>query len=226
MPERHWTVYIHILKQDPTRVYVGVTGRDPEVRWANGAGYYTQHRFACAIKHYGFDAFEHFIFASNLTEDEAYSMEKTLIKRFREENYHIYNITSGGKGSDGRKGHHNSKSHNESISKANRGKKLSAEQREASRQRCLDRKSGWYSVPGAKSPFSNTRGAANCKARKVYVFDLDWNFIAEYDTQTEAYRELEKLGSRPAISACCRGRVNKTGGYRFSYFREDPRALS
>lgn len=222
---RNWTVYIHILKIDPTRVYVGITGRNPEKRWENGTGYVSQHRFACAIKSYGFDAFEHFIFASNLTKSEACDMEITLIRRLREENYHLYNISSGGYGNTARKGKHNSLEHNRKIGDANRGKSkfLTEHQRQAASNRCKSKISGWYSNPNNKSPFANYTGKLNHRAHKVYVFDLDWNLLNQFDTITEA-ANVYNVGNS-AISACCRGRLNKTHGYRFSYYKEDPRGL-
>lgn len=226
MPEdRNWTVYIHILKVGPTRVYVGITGRNPEKRWENGTGYINQHRFACAIKSYGFNAFEHFIFASNLTKAEACDMEITLIKRLQEENYHLYNICSGGLGGSARRGKHNSTEHNRKIGDANRGKSrtLTEQQRQAAADRCRNKVSGWRSNPNNLSPFTGRTGKLNNRAHKVYVFDLNWNLLNQFDTISEA-SEAYKVGSS-AISACCRGRLNKTHGYRFSYYKEDPRGL-
>ena len=35
--EKKWTVYIHISPSN--KYYVGITSREPELRWKNGKGY-------------------------------------------------------------------------------------------------------------------------------------------------------------------------------------------
>lgn len=55
--------------------------------------------FYNAIKKYSWDGFEHIIFASNLTQDEAEKMEQTLITLFQTyDNKYGYNIKLGGSG--------------------------------------------------------------------------------------------------------------------------------
>ena len=46
-----YTVYKHTTPNG--KVYIGMTGRDPEDRWRNGAGYGQTVPFARAIKKYG-----------------------------------------------------------------------------------------------------------------------------------------------------------------------------
>lgn len=214
MSTNTWCVYVHTLKVNPKKIYVGITGRKPESRWSNGAGY-TKGYFYHAIKKYGFDAFNHVVLMDNLSKEMAELIEIALIHNLSSQGYLLYNICSGGRISDGRKGRHNTVDHNMKISQANKGRKQSKEQVEASRQRLLAKKSGWFSKPNAKSPFCKLTGKLNCRAHKVYMFDLSGNYLNCFDTIRQA---SQACGVNEAyISACCRGRVHKTHGYRFSY---------
>ena len=103
-----WCVYIHTNKINDKK-YIGITGRDPEVRWGrNGRGYYDQQpAMTAAIEKYTWDGFTHEIVANNLTEEEAIEMEIDLIAlyktnccRYKNPSYG-YNMTDGGQGSSG-----------------------------------------------------------------------------------------------------------------------------
>jgi group I intron endonuclease len=105
--EKTWTVYMHTNKIN-NKVYVGITCQDVNQRWRNGKGYFkrdkdgkfTQPKFARAIKKYGWDNFEHIIFAEDLNHNDACSIEKLLIAIWDTRN-HGYNITLGGEGTCG-----------------------------------------------------------------------------------------------------------------------------
>ena len=135
-------VYVHTNKANG-KMYVGITSQDPEARWKNGTGYDTSPKFYNAIKKYGWDNFEHEIFAANLTEDEAHNIEKLLIEKFELQNdKYGYNIKEGGNGgiipqetrikignaNRGRKATELAKQH---LSEAHKGKKLSPEHAKA-----------------------------------------------------------------------------------------------
>jgi len=51
------------------------------------------------------------------------------------------------------------------------------------------------------------------KRKKVYQYDLDGNYIREYESQSEAAR-LTKIGH---ISCACLGKINFSGGYQWRY---------
>lgn len=90
-----WSVYKHTSPSD--RVYIGITGRKPEVRWANGNGYIGNDYFFKAIQKYGWDNFKHEILFENLTKEEAESKEIDLIAQYNSTNRACgYNISSGG----------------------------------------------------------------------------------------------------------------------------------
>lgn len=90
-----YTVYIHRNKIN-NKVYIGITKQKPEKRWKHdGFGYKSQLKFWRAIQKYGWDNFEHIIFAKKLTELEASFLEQDLINKFNAiENG--YNVSPGG----------------------------------------------------------------------------------------------------------------------------------
>lgn len=108
--EKLWCVYMHTNKTN-NKVYVGITSREPEQRWGTGGCQYSakeQSAFCRAIQKYGWDGFEHIIFAEGLAEEEAKHMEILLIalyksncRRYKNPSYG-YNMTDGGDGSAGR----------------------------------------------------------------------------------------------------------------------------
>ena len=106
--EKLWCVYIHRNKIN-NKAYIGITSQDPEERWGkSGCGYQEkQPVFYAAIKKYGWDNFEHIIFADDLNKFEAINMEiklialfKTNCKRYKNPE-HGYNMTDGGEGNLG-----------------------------------------------------------------------------------------------------------------------------
>jgi group I intron endonuclease len=107
--DKNWCVYIHTNKSN-NKVYIGITSRNPADRWGfNGYKYHkNQPVFYRAIKKYGWDNFDHIIFADHLVEDEAKHMEVLLIAlyksnctKYKNPSYG-YNMTDGGDGSAGR----------------------------------------------------------------------------------------------------------------------------
>lgn len=106
---QQWCVYIHISPSN--KAYIGITSGVPEHRWQSGAGYlkktkygdYQQPAIASAINKYGWDNFEHIVWAEQLTKDQACKIERLLILLFNTQNRDFgYNIRPGG--SDGGKG--------------------------------------------------------------------------------------------------------------------------
>lgn len=92
----NYTVYIHTNKTNGKR-YIGITRQSVQERWRDGKGYRKCIYFYRAIEKYGWDGFDHEIFASNLTEEEAQHMEKLLIKELQTQDPEFgYNISDGG----------------------------------------------------------------------------------------------------------------------------------
>ena len=130
-----WSVYIHRCVEN-NKAYIGIAKGTPSHRWGqNGKKYHkdSQPVFYNAIQKYGWDSFEHIIWATDLEHDEAKHIEQILIALFRtncrkhKNPSYGYNETDGGDGSIGRVV---SLETREKISRAHKGKKLSKEQRE------------------------------------------------------------------------------------------------
>ena len=141
-----YSVYVHLNKLDD-KCYVGVTcKKNPNGRWHNGNGYKYNDYFYRAIQKYGWDNFEHIIFASKLTKQEASNTERLLVEKMQSDNPdHGYNLCSGGYDAQGLRGERNrmyekrpekaiqasiakrigkhlSEEHKEKISKGNKGR--------------------------------------------------------------------------------------------------------
>lgn len=96
MEDRRYTVYMHRNKLNG-KVYIGITGIDPEKRWRRGNGYNTTRHFYSAVKKYGWDGFTHDILAEHLTAEEAGQMEIDLIRKYDSTNSERgYNCSTGG----------------------------------------------------------------------------------------------------------------------------------
>ena len=100
-------MYKHECKlcQSTNGIYIGITCRDPEKRWQNGAGYlaknldgsYHQPAIANAIVLYGWENFTHEILLEGLTEAEAKQKEMELIAYYNSYKCGL-NCTRGGDG--------------------------------------------------------------------------------------------------------------------------------
>ena len=140
----NYCVYIHTNKINK-KSYVGITCQRPERRWRNGNGYVKKNQpiFYNAIQKYGWDNFEHIIFADGLSEEEAKNYEKHLIALYKTNvargggDAQGYNSTDGGEGFTG---HKHSEKTRKKISEAGKGREVSEETREKIRQSHLGRK--------------------------------------------------------------------------------------
>lgn len=94
--ENNYCVYKHTTPSG--KVYIGITGRDPETRWRGGKGYRNQNfHFENAIKKYGWEHIKHEIIANCLSKQEAREMEKFFIQVFKSyDSRYGYNKTMGG----------------------------------------------------------------------------------------------------------------------------------
>lgn len=91
----NWKVYMH--KSPSGKVYIGITKRDLEIRWANGEGYKTCPIFYNAIRKYGWENIEHKLLFENLNDISAKLIEIDLIYYYKSIDM-SYNLTDGGQG--------------------------------------------------------------------------------------------------------------------------------
>lgn len=95
----NYTIYIHrnIINN---KAYIGQTRQKLRKRWRNGDGYKRCPHFYHAIQKYGWNNFEHIVWATDLSQEQANHMEKLLIALFDTTNRDFgYNIFDGGKNS-------------------------------------------------------------------------------------------------------------------------------
>ena len=114
-----YTVYMHRNKING-KIYIGITGKSPEVRWQNGNGY-SQRHFGRAIKKYGWENFDHIILFTGLTKEEACQKEIELIEKYDATNSDKgYNIAKGGEINCG---YHISEERKKYLSELNKGER-------------------------------------------------------------------------------------------------------
>lgn len=90
-----YTVYKHTAPNG--KVYVGITGRKPEQRWANGNGYRNNPHLYSAIQKYTWKNFKHEIVKDGLTKEQACDLEIELIAKYDATNPDKgYNFSTGG----------------------------------------------------------------------------------------------------------------------------------
>lgn len=118
-----WCVYRHTSPSG--KIYIGITSKNPEIRWSKGVGYHKHVYFGRAIDKYGWDNIKHEILLKDVSKPEAIYAERYLIRWYKLHNL-SYNITDGG---DGVSGIIFSKESRDKISKALTGIKRRLETR-------------------------------------------------------------------------------------------------
>lgn len=185
--QKRWCVYMHTNKIN-NKVYVGITSQKPKRRWHHGSGYQTQKYFWRAIQKYGWDGFEHIIFADNLTKEEACKIEKCLIALYNttDRNYG-YNVSTGGEGPEGC-----------AWTPEQYEKRAAYKATEETKRKISENHAD---VSGGKHP----------RAKAVHCIELDIIFACTRDAERQ-------LGVNHAhISAFCKGQRNIAGGYHWEY---------
>lgn len=207
MQTKRWIVYEHISPSG--KVYVGITSRTPEVRFGIGGkkylycdknGHYKHSIFAKAILKYGWENIEHRIAYSNLTKEEADSIEKSLIKKYKASNL-SYNITDGGDGICGFHFKHSDEAKRKiSLHHAH----ITPEAIEKIKKTMTGQK---YSIERCKAL---SKGHDKEKI-PVSQYTLDGVYIASYDSFMDAERATGIRNT--GISFCISGRYKQSGGY-------------
>ena len=209
-----YTVYMHRNKINQ-KVYIGITGQKPSVRWNNGIGYHGSY-FANAIKKYGWDNFEHIILFDGLTKDEACQKEKELIKLYNStDSKYGYNIAIGG---DVNCGYHLSEEEKKYLSEINLGEKhpqYGTHRREETKQKIsVARKGMVFSEEHRKHLSEAKKGKPALNRKPVTQYDKDMNFIKRYDSLEDACQKLHICKG----NLCRAIKQNGTaGGYKWTY---------
>lgn len=184
-----WILYRHTSPSG--KVYIGITSRTPEERWGkNGCRYKGSKAFYNAILKYGWNNIKHEILFSDLSEEDAKSLEITFIKIYKDLDI-SYNITDGG---DGSKGHHPS---SETTSK-----RINSTRKTGYKNQIL--------------VLNKNRKQIGIKHRKgVVQFSLCGDLICKYNSIKEASAKTKVDNS--TISRCCKGKMFIGGHYLWMY---------
>lgn len=147
--------YIHTCPNG--KRYIGTTHNNVNLRWKNGEGYKTQIKFYRAIQKYGWNNIKHEVYEAN-TESEMYYAERYLIAFFQTMKEEFgYNVSSGGEYSS--VGCTISEAHKLAISKKNKNRKHTEEEKKSISQKNKGRnageKNGMYGRRGCLSPRYN-----------------------------------------------------------------------
>ena len=212
--DRRWCVYIH-TNIITNKAYIGITSNKPEIRWKNGEGYKDCSYFYNAIQKYGWDNFEHIIWMSELTKNEAYKIEQLLIALFDTTNHNNgYNLSTGGQlGPIGVKRINETKEKlrllNTGVNNPNYGLKRSEETK---RKMSEARKGKPSNNPlGLKGPRKYVDENGNALYPQICQYTKDGILINKF---FNSYDASSKTGiSRSAISNCLCGLSKTAGGY-------------
>lgn len=224
---REYSVYIHLNKINH-KMYIGLTKQRPESRWGtNGINYKDRcPYFWQAIQKYGWDNFEHIVYANHLTKEEACEMEKELIKYYNtQDKSEGYNIMEGGdaptipqdvreKMSKAMIGNKNglgkpcSPEKAKKISDAQKGKKLTEEHK----KNISIAKKGKTHKPISQE--ARNKIAEKHIKKRVYCLETD----KIYESIQQCGRELNLGASN--VCAVCKGKHKTHKGYHFSYYND------
>lgn len=221
-----YTVYIHFNRINSKR-YIGITKQKPQERWGRNGHRYKKSNpfFYNAIEKYGWDNFDHIIYKTNLTKEDACDIEIKLIKKYKTQNKQFgYNLESGGsapslteetkrKISEALMGNKNgygikcSEEKKKKISDAQKGRKLTEEHK---RKLSLAKKGKHHA-----SPSDETKQKISNSHKKCPVY------CEETQTIYESIQKCAKELNIPAtvVCRCCKGKCKSTYNYHLRYYK-------
>lgn len=241
-----WIVYKHTNKIN-NKIYIGITSRTLEIRWANGKGYINNPRFTNAINKYGVENFSHEILYKCDTKEEACAKEIELIAQYNSTNPDIgYNISLGGtapmyerthteetkrKYSQQRQGANNSfygKKHTEETKEKIRQANIGRKHTEEWKQKQSVRSKKWHQThenpmkndhrfAGENNPMYGIRGADNPNSKAVEQYSLEGEYIQTFSSITEALQAIAPNVKSSHIGDCCNGKRKVWHGYKWKW---------
>lgn len=240
----NYTVYIHTNKVNGKR-YIGITRQSVQERWRDGKGYKRCILFDRAIKKYGWDGFDHEIFASNLTEEEAQNMEKLLIKELKTQDPEFgYNISDGGSTTNfSEEGLRKLSEKKKGPLNPNYGKVYTAEERARISEQTRGERNPNYGRKHTEeerrkiSEAITGRHLSEEHKRKISEYNKG-RYVGRprpdgggrppkkvlcvetgeiFDSIADAARSKDIYGRKGNISAVCKGKLNQCGGYHWKY---------
>ena len=203
------------------KVYIGITSKKPEIRWANGHGYKNNPYFYRAIKKYGWENFEHEILYEGLTECQANIIEQMMISSYKSTNRRRgYNISVGGGAMTGRKHSDESKAKMSKKAKGRKvwceGLKLSDEHKQHLSESHRGLKQSEHTKRKRAEKLKGHRVNKKAIEKPVIKMSLSGDQIEVYESLTQA---AISIGSQSVahISECCKGKRNQFKGFKWKY---------
>lgn len=224
--KKKWLIYKHTCHKTG-KSYIGITSKDIKTRWGKDGYRYiisksTNTHWVNAIKKYGWDGFSHEILESNLTESQAKERERYYIEKY-DSFYNGYNATLGGDGG-GFIGRHHSNEAKEKISKAFKGRFIGElnpmygihDNHICDEDGHLPKEIKDKLSIAMKNRFEKDKEFADKmqsynedKMRAVNQYDSKGNFIRQFKSRNEAYRETGICAS--TIHKVCKRLISKNG---------------
>jgi len=207
-----YCVYKHTCPNG--KAYIGITGRDPESRWASGHGYDSQV-FGRAVKKYGWKNIKHEILLSGLSQEEAESAEIELIEKYGTFNPgNGYNMDKGGKGSSGRVA-------TDEMRSQMRDRTLKMWENPEIKEKLVEhlREISKKNV-GKKRSQEHTQKLLEKLSIKIDQYDKQGNFIKTFNSAMDAARSIGKSTNATIIS-CCKGKKKSYFGFIWKYHGEE-----
>lgn len=188
---KSYSVYMHIFPNG--KKYIGITKQSPKDRWRAGYNQIMEN----AIAKYGWQNVKHEIVADNLTQDEAESIERRLIKENKTTNREYgYNILPGAPTAG-----MYPKTTKQRMSKAHKGRKHTDATIEKIRKWNIGRK------------MTEEAKVKNGNAHKKPVVCIETK--TEYDCARSA---SAAVGVSPSsISCACIGKTKTSAGYHWKF---------
>lgn len=239
----NYVVYKHTSPSG--KVYIGITGRKPEHRWASGSGY-RAIPFRRAIEKYGWENIKHEVLFSGLTKEEANAKEIELIALYDSTNSKKgYNITRGGNcrflgENHPLYGKKRPRELVERIASQHRGKPWTENQRRAAEKYFATHKAHNYGCktpdavrekqrvahlgqcrPHTEETKQKISEAHNRHKKAVVQRSMNGEIVATYESITAAAKTIRE-GKVPKenIRQCCHGQKKTAYGYLWSFIEE------
>lgn len=243
--EKIWKVYKYTCKHNGL-IYIGITSKSLDQRWANGNGYRNNPRLNNAIKKYGTDGFIREVLFDNLTQSEAAELEIELIAECNATDKSVgFNVAVGGTApmfgrkhsketkmifSQSRKGKGNSfygKHHTEETKRKNSESHKGIKHTEEWKQEQSKRSKEWHKThenpmknnhcfAGENNPMYGRKGK-NCPLSIAVVqYTLEGAYVTSFDSITEAASAMG-LKNGSHITECCKGKRAHCCGYKWKY---------
>lgn len=236
--DNHYLVYRHTAPNG--KVYIGITGFDPQYRWLNnGKGYKTQTTFFNAIIKYGWINFKHDILFEDLTKEEALNKEEELIQQYKSyDRRYGYNVSLRGA----------------IYGKDNNGQRQNSRRREIAplpewknRGKIVDKKDVEGNIikkfrsvhelaVELQEPVETLRTRLNkykvlqypdcsyeyaeCQVPKVIMMTMDGEYLRTFENLADAHRYVGRV-NKGLMTQVCVGKRDSYLGYKWSFAYEN-----